>query len=160
MYARYVVALSFCFAACASTNPSPGQDGGSSSNSPNAPSSAPGDAGNPNPVTDAAAPPEVVNGCTSFTDMTANGATIQGPMDALPAQYSPNCVHIKMGQTVTWNLFFSGHPMAASGGDTPSPIETTSTGTTVTFTFDAPGTFGFHCLSHPTQMFGAVEVTP
>lgn len=102
---------------------------------------------------------QVVNGCTTFTDLTASSApTITGPSDALPAQFTPNCVLINAGQSVTWNVFFSGHPLAASGGDTPSPIVTTSTGTTVTFAFPNKGTFGYHCLSHPTQMFGAVKV--
>lgn len=149
MHARYVVALSFCVAACASSNPSPGGDAGSSSNAPAAPA----------PANDAGAP-EVVNGCTSFTDMTAGGATIAGPMDAIPAQFTPNCVHVKVGQTVTWNVDLTAHPLGASGGTTPSPIQTTSTGTSVTFTFDAAGTYGFHCLAHPTIMFGAVQVSP
>jgi len=118
----------------------------------------PVDSGGTNDVVqnDTAAP---VNGCTSFADMTANGATVTGPQDLNPVQYTPNCVHIKAGQKVTFNLDFTDHPMAASGGDTPSPITNTTSGTTVEFTFPNPGTFGFHCLVHPTIMFGAVQVT-
>jgi plastocyanin len=101
-----------------------------------------------------------VNGCTDYVDMTANGATINGPMDPNPAQFSPNCVHVKVGQTVTWNVLLSSHPLAASGGDSPSPITTTASGTSVTFTFSNAGAFGYHCLAHPTIMFGAVYVTP
>lgn len=114
------------------------------------------DAGN-EAASEAAAP---VNGCTTFTDQTANGGTITGPMNATPAQYSPNCVHIKVGQKVTWNVDLTSHPLGAAGGDTPTPITTTSTGTTVSFTFPNAGTFGFHCNVHPTIMFGAVQVTP
>ncbi len=102
---------------------------------------------------------QVVNGCTTFTDLTASSApTITGPSDATPVQFSPNCVLINAGQSVTWNVFFTAHPLAASGGDTPSPITLTNTGTTVTFAFPNKGTFGYHCLSHPTIMFGAVKV--
>ena len=106
---------------------------------------------------DAAAP---VNGCTTYEDDTAAGATVNGPTTAAPAQYSPACVHIKVGQSVTFNSSFSAHPLAAFGGDTGNPIQTTSTGTTASFTFSQAGTFGFHCQAHPATMQGAVEVTP
>ncbi len=106
---------------------------------------------------DAAAP---VNGCTTFEDDTASGATVTGPAGAAPAQYAPNCVHVKVGQTVTWNSDFTAHPLEASGGASPSPIQLTSTGTTVSFTFTTAGTYGFHCSVHPATMQGAVEVTP
>jgi plastocyanin len=85
--------------------------------------------------------------------------TITGPSNANPSQFSPNCVHIKTGQMVTWNVDFTNHPLGASGGTTPSPIQTTSSGTMVSFTFGSTGTYGFHCLAHPSIMFGAVLVT-
>ncbi|HEY1954319.1 MAG TPA: plastocyanin/azurin family copper-binding protein [Polyangiaceae bacterium] len=110
-----------------------------------------------NPGNDAAA---AVNGCTTFTDMTTGTATITGPTGVAPAQYAPNCVHVKVGQSVTWNSDFGNHPLAPSGGDTPTPIVATATGTTVSYTFSSAGTFGFHCNFHPTIMFGAVQVTP
>jgi plastocyanin len=100
-----------------------------------------------------------VNGCTTFTDMTADGGVITFPTVASPAQYSPNCVHVLAGQSVTWNGSFSNHPLEASGGTTSSPITTTNTGTTATFAFPNVGTYGFHCQFHPGVMFGAVEVT-
>ena len=140
--------------ACSSSNPSPEPGGGN----PPAPS--------PSNTDDAAPPPPpppptaVVNGCETFMDMTANGGAINGPMNAVPAQFSPNCVHIKVGQSVTWNVDLAAHPLAASGGNTPSPIAETLSGTSVTFTFSDAGTFGYHCLAHPSIMFGAVLVTP
>jgi plastocyanin len=106
---------------------------------------------------DASAP---VNGCTTYEDDTAAGATVTGPSGSAPAQYSPACVHIKAGQSVTWNVDLTAHPLEAFGGDTPSPIQTTNSGTTVSFTFPNAGTFGFHCQVHPSVMQGAVEVTP
>jgi plastocyanin len=105
---------------------------------------------------DAAAP---VNGCTTFTDFTADGGTITFPTSAAPAQYSPNCVAIKLHQSVTWTGSFTSHPLVAKGGDTPNPITTTSSGTTKSFTFDNAGTFGFGCQIHPS-MQGAVQVSP
>jgi plastocyanin len=103
-----------------------------------------------------------INGCTTFTDMTTGAATITGPTGALPSQYTPNCVHIKVGQSVTWNAAFANHPLVPTPGvgDTGNPITATSTGTTVSFTFPAAGTFAYNCGIHTTTMLGAVEVTP
>ncbi len=103
--------------------------------------------------------PVPVNGCVSFTDFTADGGTITFPSTALPSQYSPNCVAIKVNQSVTWTGSFTSHPLGPKGGDTPTPITATSTGTTATFTFPNAGTFGFGCQTHPS-MQGAVKVTP
>lgn len=102
-----------------------------------------------------------VNGCTTFTDETDAGTpTITGPSSATPAQYTPNCVHIKVGQSVTWTSNFGSHPLQAAGGTTPSPITGQTSGTSVTYTFTSPGTYGYECGVHPAIMNGAVEVTP
>jgi plastocyanin len=153
---RSVFVYAALLAACSSTtNPTPSPTPTPTQNPPPPP---PEDAGQPPPPPPP--PPPVVNGCTSYTDMTANGGTIEGPKDFNPAQFSPNCVEIRAGQSVTWNVDFAAHPLAASGGDSPSPIATTSSGTTVTFAFPNAGVFGYHCLAHPTIMFGAVHVVP
>lgn len=130
--------------ACTSSNPQ--SDAGS-------------DAGEVDSGGDAAA---AINGCTTFTDMTADGGAITGPATATPAQYSPNCVHVKVGQSVTWSSDFSNHPLVptAGVGTQPNPITATSTGTTVTITFPAAGTFAYNCGIHSSTMLGAVEVTP
>jgi plastocyanin len=103
-----------------------------------------------------------INGCTTFTDMTASGGTITGPSGATPAQYAPNCVQIKVGQSVTWTSDFTDHPLVPTSGvgTQPNPITATSTGTTVTIAFPAAGTFAYNCGIHTTIMLGAVEVTP
>ncbi len=101
-----------------------------------------------------------VNGCSTFTDDTAAGGTVTGPSGATPAQYTPNCVHVKVGQTVTFNADFVNHPLQPFNGDTPNPIPNTATGSTVAVKFTAAGTFGFQCQAHPAIMNGAVQVTP
>jgi plastocyanin len=103
-----------------------------------------------------------INGCTTYTDMTASGGTIAGPTTATAAQYSPNCVHIKVGQSVTWTSDFTNHPLVPTSGvgSSGNPITATSTGSTVTFAFPAAGTFAYNCGIHSTTMLGAVEVTP
>src|SRR5579862_8953969 len=91
-----------------------------------------------------------INGCTTFTDMTASGGVITGPSGATPAQYTPNCIHIKVGQSVTWNSDFTDHPLVPTSGvgTQPNPITATSTGTTVTIAFPAAGTFAYNCGIH------------
>jgi plastocyanin len=107
-----------------------------------------------------------LNGCASqasFTDRSGTGAsrTITGPSGAAPAQYDIPCMRIRAGQMVTFTEgSFAQHPLAAAGGDSPNPIPTTSSGTSVDVTFPAAGLFGFHCMIHPTIMMGAIMVTP
>ncbi len=102
---------------------------------------------------------EEVNNCAAYTDDTAGAAAITGPTGASPAQYTPNCIHVKVGQSVTFNSDFTDHPLEPSGGDSPNPIPETESGTTVSVTFANAGTFGFKCQAHPSIMFGAVQVT-
>lgn len=101
----------------------------------------------------------IVNGCTTFSDLTAGGGTINFPTQAAPAQYQPNCARIKAGQTLTWSGSFTSHPLTPSGGDSPSPIQATATGANKSFTFPNTGTFGFACGIH-ASMSGAIEVVP
>lgn len=116
--------------------------------------------------TDVAVEAGPVNGCVNFVDFTAADAgiaTITGPGAlAAAAQYTPNCVKIKAGASVKWNVGFTGHPLIASStGDTPNPITLTATGTTVTFAFPTKGTYGYQCQFHGgLTMFGAVQVVP
>lgn len=105
-----------------------------------------------------------VNGCgdTQFaaSDHTAAGdaRAISFPMGAAPAQYSPPCMRIKVGQTVTWTGDFASHPLEKFGGDADNPIAATSSGATASATFATAGVFGFHCANHPSSMLGAIQV--
>ena len=163
--------LSAGFLACSSDATAPGTDSGTDTGT--TPDSGK-DTGTADSGTDTGTPvdasadvdagPQPVNGCTVFTDFTAadaGQATITGPGPAaLPAQYAPNCIKIKVGKSVTWNSGFVSHPLGPSGGDTPSPIVSTGTGTTVTFAFPNAGTYGYACGFHSLSMFGAVQVVP
>ena len=111
------------------------------------------------------ADPTALNGCTSATamDLTAAGAVRRITQQGL--SYSPNCIRIKAGQSVTWHeSTFADHPLSsgspASGPQAGSPITTTNTGTDATFTFSSAGAFGFFCQFHTTSMMGAVYVEP
>ena len=111
---------------------------------------------------DVDAGPVLVNGCATFLDKTAQNdpRAISFPTGLVPAQYDPNCMKVKVGQSVTWNGAFANHPLIASGGDSGNPIATTSTGTTKSFAFPAAGTYGFACQFHGLSMFGAIQVVP
>jgi plastocyanin len=101
----------------------------------------------------------MVNGCDpSTTTVSSGNVTITFPMAAAPMQYSPACVKVHMGSTVTWNGSFTNHPLTPDG--TGNPIPSTSAGTTpVTVTFPTAGSYGFHCQFH-ASMLGAVFVVP
>ena len=85
---------------------------------------------------------------------------ISFPTGLSPAQYTPNCIKIKVGQTVTWNGAFANHPLMPFNGDSNNPVTLTSTGTTKGFAFPAAGTYGFGCQFHSFSMFGAIQVVP
>lgn len=107
---------------------------------------------------------ETVNGCTAADfaahDLSAQSAnrTITFPSGAAPAQYSPACITIAVGQSVTWTGAFGSHPLEQFGGDASMWITSTTSGTTATFSFPVGGTYGFHCSAHPSVMQGAVFV--
>jgi plastocyanin len=109
--------------------------------------------------------PQPVNGCdsTAFaaSDHTAaaDPRAITFPLGGAPAQYSIPCMHIKVGQSVTWSGAFTNHPLEPMGGDANSPIVLTGTGASVTFAFAAAGVYGFDCANHPGVMHGAIRVT-
>ena len=77
---------------------------------------------------------------------------------AAPKQYVNHCAKTKVGDTVTFAGDFTLHPLAPLGGDTPSFIKATSTGSTAEFVPTTPGTYGFVCSAHPGIMFGAIQV--
>jgi plastocyanin len=107
-----------------------------------------------------------VNGCTSFTDATAAGAS--RVINRAGFTFSPNCLLIAAGQSVTWNVEFTVHPLrpgaapsltTSAASTEPTPIEARGNGTSVTFTFPTAGTYGFYCNVHePSGMYGAIKV--
>jgi plastocyanin len=109
-----------------------------------------------------------LNGCTNPDDRTASTTlTINCPTGGDPGQYTPFCIKVRTGTTITWSGSFSNHPLTrgvapgSTGTDSPgNPITNTSSGGSIPFTFNATGMFGFYCARHPGIMRGAITVVP
>jgi plastocyanin len=101
-----------------------------------------------------------LNGCSAalYKDETANtDVMITWGFGTTPAGGS--CITVKQGSDVTWNGNLAFHPLAASGGGAMTPIVGASTGTSVTYTFDDLGVFGYVCGVH-ASMTGVINVVP
>jgi plastocyanin len=65
--------------------------------------------------------------------------------------YTPQCLKVAAGSTVTFTGDFGTHPLSPSakrGTLTGNPITATSAGTTKTFTFPNPGFYAYYCTVH------------
>lgn len=74
----------------------------------------------------------------------------------LMPRYTPRCMRVAAGQIVTFYGPFATYTLAPRRG-APSPIAQTSTGAAASFTFSAPGRYGFFSPRRPT-MRGVIEV--
>lgn len=118
-----------------------------------------------------------LNGCESsqFVDRTAAGAArtvgYGGAAGSATFTYSPKCITIAAGQSVTFSggasSSFGMHPLAPGVVDSPTagtagnPIPRVTDGTMrdVTVTFPAAGTFPYICEAHAAAgMVGVVRV--
>ncbi len=108
-----------------------------------------------------------LNGCTTFTDLTASGAT--RTITFAGTSYTPNCIRIAPGQSVMFSGSFLAHPLTPgrapsrpttdSPSSTPTPITITATGTSSTFAFPTAGDYGFYCSVHESfGMYGVIRV--
>lgn len=91
----------------------------------------------------------------------ASPRIIQVPNGDQEAPYVPNCMTIKVGQSVTWRGKLSAHPLIAREDSTiDTPIQTVVSGTEASFQFDCPGDFNFSCRNHGDMMLGTIHVVP
>ena len=108
-----------------------------------------------------------LNGCTTFTDLTASTAT--RTITFVTPAYTPKCSTITAGQTVMFSGDFTMHPLTPgrapsrpatdSASATPNPITVTNTGATASFTFPTAGDYGFYCAVHESLgMYGVIRV--
>lgn len=98
----------------------------------------------------------------SFTVVEEGQAPLTATVSLLSASFSPGAVTIKSGGTVTWNNN-SGVQHNLLWDDTPpagvQSVNPFNTGTSENFTFNATGSFAYHCSIHG-GMNGSVSVVP
>jgi plastocyanin len=170
------LALPVVLYACASdddTPPGPKNLGGVDSSTPTdggvdspaeTAADAPIDQATPNPLRCTQAQFDAPAGAAGG-DHTAVASPIPVTFPLVPdaAQYTKNCIKVKVGATVTFAGNFVDHPLEPNGGDVPTPIPVQSTepdGGLVTITMTKAGTYGYQCDFHPSSMFGAIQVVP
>lgn len=101
--------------------------------------------------------------CTSWTDLT-DAATKVVRFPGGNDRYTPACVRVRFGQSVTFQGGdFGSHPMTQACGPIAVPAFEQSSGSAVSITFDkALGVFGYYCTRHGSPngsgMAGAIEV--
>ena len=119
------------------------------------------------------AAPLVVEGCAE-ADFAASAATaagavrlVQVPSAPTPAPFTPRCMRVKVGQTVTFRGDLASHPLEFDvtllGG--PGTAKYTLSGPDGsagenTVTVLNQGFVTYKCANHPTVMRGAVQVIP
>lgn len=114
-----------------------------------------------------------VNGCTTADAVDRRKPTADRSVEFGPYFYSPQCIRIAAGQSVTFaateGSSFLGHPL--TGGevvgetkvpDATSPIGSVTDGVIVDIVFPSPGTFPYYCDAHGVLfgMTGVVFVDP
>lgn len=109
----------------------------------------------------------MLNGCTEMAAMDRTDPGAQRSVTFAGFAYTPRCLKVKVGQTVTWNGDLSFHPLRAGAivdnqpmAQPGNPIPSTSAGNTVSVTFNAAGDFGYYCAVHQPGMAGAIYVVP
>jgi plastocyanin len=103
-----------------------------------------GGSGGGNPSFMAVAP------CNAESDYMT-GTMVTFPMSATNVSYSPKCLRVLAGATVTFSGEFSEHPLAPStkrGTLTGSPITSTTSGSSKGFVFPTPGFYAYYCTVH------------
>ena len=178
-FALSSAALIYSLSGCGNDNPSDGASGGaagnarggatalggSSSEGGRAEESRGGTGGQPSTAIE-------LNGCveSAYEDRSGEADERTILIAASGLNYSPKCLTIAAGQTVTWQGSLASHPLApgnpddAAAGSSESPIVKTNSGTSIEFTFESAGVFPYYCELHSfgagRGMAGVVHVLP
>jgi plastocyanin len=104
-----------------------------------------------------------LNNCSTFQDASAGSRNITFTFPS----YSPACMSITAGQTVTFSGAFGTHPLepgespeSPGGMSSPNnPITPTTSGSSLSVTFPTAGLYGFYCgVHHASGMAGVIKV--
>jgi plastocyanin len=77
-----------------------------------------------------------------------------------PDRFAPPTVTVNQGEMVTWNNGGGLHNVQFNDGSYEMPADPSSSGWTVSRTFNTPGTFSYICRQHGSSMSGSVIVLP
>lgn len=128
---------------------------------------APTDAGAPADAP--AGPPASLNDCTPSDYDDRSGDMAERTIAPRGSTgYTPRCVIVRVGQSVTFAMDFSTHPLVPgvphgprTGATSPNLIPPQRTGTQAMVTFTAAGNYPFYCDVHGhVGMAGVVRVVP
>lgn len=118
---------------------------------------------------DVATPVPLLNDCaaSAYVDRTGDGDE-RTVVPRGTTGYTPRCLTIRAGQSVTFSMSFTTHPLnpgvphgSSAGATTPSPIEAQRAGTTYAVAFPGAGFYPFYCNTHGhVGMAGVVRVVP
>jgi plastocyanin len=104
-------------------------------------------------------------GCASSTsDTTATtttaDSTASGRVEIVDYDFSPTTITVKVGESVSWADRDTSDHWVVSSPSSPSTFDLgrQSTGSTVNFTFGAPGSYPYFCKLH-NYMKGTVVVS-
>lgn len=97
-----------------------------------------------------------LNGCkaSQYKDLSGSSSKRVIGIAVKGLTFTPKCITIAKGQTVRWEGSLSTHPLAPGNADNGeagspnNPIELTSSGQSVEFTFPNSGTFPYYCTVH------------
>lgn len=100
--------------------------------------------------------PAELNGCkaSAYEDASAKEAERVVQIGADGLVFTPRCITIAIGQTVTFEGSLAAHPLApgnasdTAAGSPGNPIVQTRSGSSVEFTFDSAGTYPYFCELH------------
>lgn len=96
--------------------------------------------------------------CSSFVE--GGGQTTIAFGGAAGLAYSPRCLRIRPGASVTFTGNFAAHPLAVVC-QSSSVLTRLAEGTSRTFTFDTPGDYRYRCEIHGgAGMTGVIRVEP
>lgn len=118
---------------------------------------------------DATATVPLLNDCaaSAYVDRTGDGDE-RTVVPRGTTGYTPRCLTVRAGQTVTFSMSFTTHPLvpgvphgSGAGATTPTPIEAQRAGTTYAVAFAGAGFYPFYCNVHGhVGMAGVVRVVP
>jgi plastocyanin len=108
-----------------------------------------------------------MQGCEGkFEDRSDPGA--ERTIEAFGVAWKPPCIEIAAGQTITWAVDFTTHPLHRgtradeNAGSADNPIPNSDSGSNAAVTFPTPGLYPFYCVYHATPdgkgMVGLVRV--